>query len=385
MNYRGKDKLAEALKHGLLDKREKASEPVQTAVVNIAEAQALFEESVAKPTSKNIDLVSGALKPKRAPWAQKLYEENKPAPKPVAVPKPEKKKITLEFMKESVSGLKPEIDTGKKAIKSEVLAENISEINAAIAFNNSRKYKPAKTETLEEKVNRLEELLKKKLNEAYNLDDDDYDENGKRYAQTPEVRAKLEKDHADEVARLAEKSKAMRAEKKKKSWWQRAQTMGESVKQLDELSRGTLGSYAKKAMRSKDQSQKNIDTARDTINHYEKGSGSVYNSMDVAQTTAHHNYQIKKNQGVIKKRTKGLDNAVDRLTKESVEPLEELSAQTLTKYSDKAWLSKANAHIDRGGADYLDDDKARKTATKTIGKRERGMALAKNVMTKKDR
>jgi hypothetical protein len=346
MNYRGKDTLAEALKNGLLEKREKKAEPIDTVVRNIAEEQARFEESVAKPTAKDINPVAEALKPKRQAWAQKLWEENKPAPKPVAVPKPEKKKLTLEMIKESVSGLKPEIDTSKKAIKAEVLAENISEISSSLTHQNRRNYKPAKTETLEEKVNRLEGLLKKKLDEP------------------------VSQDKANEI---------IAANKAKRE--ARAQTLGESVE--TNLTEGKF---------------------RDKVNKY--GDKMADKVTDVVDAGIKKASKTKVMQGI----GKGLDKVADHMWErdrrrwypreddpkpwykrmkkkimgEDVEPINELSAQTLTKYGDKAWRSKANAHIDRGGADFLDDDKARKTATKTIGKRERGLALAKNVMKKKD-
>jgi hypothetical protein len=134
----------------------------------------------------------------------------------------------------------------------------------------------------------------------------------------------------------------------------------EDVEQLDELSRDTLASYVHKASFSLGDIQNNVRN---------NGANKVESDKKFA------------------KRDNGIKQAVQRLTKktnEEVEQLDELSADALTKYGDKAWRSKMNAHIDRGGADYLDDDKARKTATRTIGKRERGLALAKAMMKKKE-
>jgi hypothetical protein len=364
MNYRSKDKLAEALKKGLLEKREQKAQPAPSTPINIVEEQSRFEESQAKPTSKDINLVADALKPKRQPWAQKLWEENKPAPKPVAAPAPEKKKITLESMKESVAGLNPSIDPNKKPIKAEVLAENISEITSSLTAQNRTRYKPAKRETLEEKVARLEEQLsKKKLVEAEQLNEFKKGEDiGKPGLNFKKVAAKAAKEYGSKAAGKRVAGAVLQKILHK-----------EEVEQLDELKASTLGRYIRKAQKDASVLPQKIEAEKEGDRHWPE----PYKHGPKLQRKLNN-----RNIGM-DRAEKALDRK-DQKLKEDVEQLDELSADTLTKYGDRAWRSKANAHIDRGGADYLDDDKARSKATKTIGKRERGLALAKAMMKKKD-
>lgn len=99
----------------------------------------------------------------------------------------------------------------------------------------------------------------------------------------------------------------------------------EEAEQIDELSTGTLGSYVKKASSS--------------AAHAGKGEGS---------STEHH--LRKQYAGDKTRRLNGIHKAVSRLTKESVEQIDELSNETLGKY-------KKAAGADASAADKAGDFK----------------------------
>jgi hypothetical protein len=81
----------------------------------------------------------------------------------------------------------------------------------------------------------------------------------------------------------------------------------EEVEQIDELSKSTLGSYIKKA----------------------RFSGEHHNwRANVAKAKQDKNSSMKKHDN----RIKGIDKAVDRLTKEEVEQIDEISKETAGKY-----------------------------------------------------
>jgi len=79
------------------------------------------------------------------------------------------------------------------------------------------------------------------------------------------------------------------------------------VGELDELSKKTLGSYVKAASKDAEESGRNQEYYGDQSD-YDRGA----------------------------KRQKGISKAVDKLTKEEIEPIEELSKTTLKSYRDKA-------------------------------------------------
>lgn len=87
----------------------------------------------------------------------------------------------------------------------------------------------------------------------------------------------------------------------------------EHVEQIDELSKDTLGSYVKKASRDIGHIQRDIS---------DKEPG--YKSL----------YQKRKN------REAGVSNAVDKLTKEDVDQIDEISKGTLGRYINKASANK---------------------------------------------
>ena len=136
---------------------------------------------------------------------------------------------------------------------------------------------------------------------------------------------------------------------------------------LEELSKDSLGNYIKKASKSARQ------------NEGEHEYLTRYNDKKSADRRAVLNKKIKK-------RTKGIDKAVSRLTKESVEDLEELSKDSLASYIKKASKNARQRGIE---AEYLSgvnrgtnvkkshDDHIRK-----IKNRDTGFATATKKLTK---
>ena len=486
MNYRGKDKLAEALMKGLLETpRPKKDEPVISET--LAARLAAYQEPQ-KETVKDISGVSEALKPKKAPWELKLVEE-KPA-KVLVEAKIAPKKKTIQEIASTVR-------LNKVEEKPLIINESTDSIAGVLTNQGKRLWRPAKTETLAEKVERLEgqlslfeegshEYLKKIHAGATTKNRDGWSEHviahgGKKYRlMTNGVRAQMENYRGHVVP---QKKVASLISK-----------LAEEVEPLNELSNDTLKSYVGKFRKSYDDTmdarsknvtqpalksgnmgmlskdkQKELDgynrkltnrvrgkdkansllKLRDPKSYYAMKEevlneetepkhkfnkvlskhGYVYKGTHTEKSLGgrdndfpSHTYEHPKTGGKVhvwqqkgaadsfhsrhKQKngitapgagdTKGqLDRHLDRWNKyndgwergglrEDVEQLDELSAETLTKYGDRAWRSKMNAHVDRGGADYLDDDKARKTANRTIGKRERGLALAKAMMKKKE-
>lgn len=93
---------------------------------------------------------------------------------------------------------------------------------------------------------------------------------------------------------------------------------GEEVEQLDEISKKTLGSYVKKASADIAKREVRIDRALDS-------SGSNYNEPSMQKA-------LNKNV----KRVAGLNKATDKLAKEEVEQIDEISKNTLGSYIKKA-------------------------------------------------
>jgi hypothetical protein len=121
----------------------------------------------------------------------------------------------------------------------------------------------------------------------------------------------------------------------------------EDVGQIDELSKKTIGSYVKKAANS-------LDNAA-----YSSGLHGVNGGL---------NDYIKS-----VKRRKGIEKAADRLTKESVEQLDELSPNLLHRYIKKSSDDMGMHAVDHGK--YGDQQKDKKSLNKAI-KRSDGIVSA---------
>jgi hypothetical protein len=137
--------------------------------------------------------------------------------------------------------------------------------------------------------------------------------------------------------------------------------MSEEFEQLDELSRKTLGSYVKKA------------TTNAIISGEALGKGEKWS----------------KSGQIASKREKGIGKAVDKITKEEVEELDELSKKTLGSYVNKAHdqLMKHTASVNfksgRGDSDALSYTHEPRTARKTAN-RTKGVATAIGKLTKEE-
>jgi len=111
----------------------------------------------------------------------------------------------------------------------------------------------------------------------------------------------------------------------------------EEAKELDEISKKTLGSYISKA--SVDMANRTADGVQKRALAGADYAHSISRGMSVKQADAN----LKKNYDDAKpdtkravKRMHGIDRAVSRLTKEEVEEIDELSKDTLASYAKKA-------------------------------------------------
>jgi hypothetical protein len=129
--------------------------------------------------------------------------------------------------------------------------------------------------------------------------------------------------------------------------------MDEEAEELDELSKKTLGSYTKAAAND-------IGHLQRDITNREPG----YKSL-----------QAKRNN-----RRDGIERAVDRLTKEEAEQIDELSSDTLASYNSKANVSRAKAmgsmRNTAGGMDFA-------YHKKKLDKRDAGIKTATSKYNKK--
>ena len=141
--------------------------------------------------------------------------------------------------------------------------------------------------------------------------------------------------------------------------------MSEEFEQLDELSKSTLGSYVKKAGDDYTKREVRIDRAL---------------SKDItADTKAAEKKQSNRKTGISK--------AVDKLTKEEVEDLDEVSKATMASYANKSHdqlmkhTGTVNMKYGRGDKDAtayaLDPVALRKTANRTKGLKQAIDKLAK--------
>jgi hypothetical protein len=135
------------------------------------------------------------------------------------------------------------------------------------------------------------------------------------------------------------------------------QHMQEEV-QIDEVSKATLGRYINKAKDS-------IDTAS-----YRQGHKEAHGSSS------------KPLEKKLTKRHKGISTAVGKLTKEESEQIDELSKGTMGRYINKA-ATKMGSQGVTAGLKIAADEKSSKNF-KDMGKREKGIKLAVNKLTKEE-
>jgi hypothetical protein len=127
----------------------------------------------------------------------------------------------------------------------------------------------------------------------------------------------------------------------------------EELEQIDELSRKTLGSYVKKA--SSDMNDAAFDAGKAHPKNSKKEKKFAYQADVRAQ-----------------KRLKGLHAAADRLAKEELEQIDEISKKRVRAYLDKAYDQLSSADDGRHGEKTYNSEVERK--------RDRGATLAVNKM-----
>lgn len=134
----------------------------------------------------------------------------------------------------------------------------------------------------------------------------------------------------------------------------------DTPEQIDEISKATMGRYINKAKDSID-----MASYRQGEHHGDIGSPR-YNKLE------------KK----LSKRHKGIETAVKKLTKEESENLDELSKATMGRYINKA-ATKMGSQGVTAGLKIAADEKSSKNF-KDMGKREKGIKLAVNKLTKEE-
>jgi hypothetical protein len=132
-----------------------------------------------------------------------------------------------------------------------------------------------------------------------------------------------------------------------------------SFEQIDEISKPTLGRYINKAKNS-------IDLTAWRQGYKEAGAGNPSKQLE------------KK----LSKRHKGIETAVNKLTKEDAEQIDELSKGTMGRYINKA-ATKMGSQGVTAGLKIAADEKSSKNF-KDMGKREKGIKLAVSKLTKEE-
>jgi hypothetical protein len=117
--------------------------------------------------------------------------------------------------------------------------------------------------------------------------------------------------------------------------------MKEDLGQIDELSKTTLGSYIKKATNDK------ADRAYGNGWWDSRGGRTTYPPKD---TPIENKTEVDQ-----KQRNAGIKRAVNKLTREDIEQIDELSKTTLGSYIKKAADDKSKTAYDHGYIDYAND------------------------------
>ena len=132
----------------------------------------------------------------------------------------------------------------------------------------------------------------------------------------------------------------------------------EEVEELDEVSKATLGRYINKAKDS-------IDTAS-----YRQGHKEAHGSSS------------KPLEKKLTKRHKGISTAVNKLTKEEVEQIDELSKGTMGRYINKA-ADRMSTQGVTAGLKIAADEKSKKNFDNIV-KRQKGISTAVSKLTKEE-
>lgn len=118
--------------------------------------------------------------------------------------------------------------------------------------------------------------------------------------------------------------------------WKGSRAVEEDVEQIDELSKNTLGSYIKKASYSAVVASKNVEMNK---SDYE-GHARFNDKLNMAKSRKSMDWHNREKNN----RLNGINSAAERLAKEDVEPVNEVSRKTLSNYI------KGAAHELRSGS-----------------------------------
>ena len=157
--------------------------------------------------------------------------------------------------------------------------------------------------------------------------------------------------------KVAQKIRDMMAKEKK--------PVKEDSEQIDELSKPTMGRY--------------INKAKDSIDMTSYRSGIKDGTAISSSKPYTSNNPLEKK---LSKRHKGIETAVKKLTKEESEQIDELSKATMGRYINKA-ATKMGSQGVTAGLKIAADEKSSKNF-KDMGKREKGIKLAVNKLTKEE-
>ena len=151
---------------------------------------------------------------------------------------------------------------------------------------------------------------------------------------------------------------------------------GVQMSTIDELSKTTLGSYIKKAANDK------ADRAYGNGFWDSRGGRTTYPPED---TPIKNKIEVDQ-----KQRNAGIKRAVNKLTKENIEQIDELSKTTLGSYIKKAADDKSKTAYDRGYVNYATDgpkpDRVNMYDKVVAGQKRRnaGIKKAVNKLTRED-
>jgi len=152
----------------------------------------------------------------------------------------------------------------------------------------------------------------------------------------------------------------------------------EEVESIDELSKKTMGSYVKKA--SGAERPKNPMNPKSvpitTIAAYQGDSETGHFGKRFNQATYDKAERLRKN------RETGIKRAVDKITKEEVEAIDELSKKTMGSYVNKAAFKIGDQGI-TAGLKIQNNEPADKNF-KRMGNRQKGIERAVKKLTKED-
>lgn len=138
----------------------------------------------------------------------------------------------------------------------------------------------------------------------------------------------------------------------------------ESVEQIDELDRKTLASYVKKAV---------------GVGHRNTLPLAMRDKMTAADMGDKEWY--KQSTRYVNNRAKGIERAADRLAKESVEQIDEISASTLGSYIRKGTKDIEKSYDAREKARDVEDSKTARAMGLRARKREKGVSDAISKLT----